>query len=166
MPIVSGSYVAPTWTNNAAPAIDAAELQALCDTVEASQTRLCGEIVARTGTGTSSSSSPCTLTFSRAVQAIIALGVRQTESDVGGYADTPATVTEIVMAEESTSFQSGHGFQVSYRTTGNGGGNIYGKKNSANTTYSWYCTNSPYGTNYLNVSGTTYYFLGLWGADE
>ncbi len=31
MPIVDGKYVAPTWVNNAPPAIDAAELQAICD---------------------------------------------------------------------------------------------------------------------------------------
>lgn len=31
MPIVNGNYVAPTWVDNAPPAIDAEELQAICD---------------------------------------------------------------------------------------------------------------------------------------
>lgn len=38
MPISGGKYVAPTWHNNAAPAIDAAELQAMSDTLAALQT--------------------------------------------------------------------------------------------------------------------------------
>ena len=37
MPIVDGSYVAPTWVNDNPPAMDAAEMQALTDTVEANQ---------------------------------------------------------------------------------------------------------------------------------
>ena len=38
MPTVNGSYQAPTWNNNAAPPIDAEELQAMCNTIEANQT--------------------------------------------------------------------------------------------------------------------------------
>lgn len=34
MPIVNGAYVAPTWNNDAPPAINAAELQDICDTIE------------------------------------------------------------------------------------------------------------------------------------
>ena len=34
MPISGGKYVSPTWHNNAAPALDAAELQAMTDTIE------------------------------------------------------------------------------------------------------------------------------------
>lgn len=34
MPIVNGAYVAPTWNNDAPPAINAAELQDICDTLE------------------------------------------------------------------------------------------------------------------------------------
>lgn len=33
MPISGGSYVSPTWTNDASPAINAAELQAITDTL-------------------------------------------------------------------------------------------------------------------------------------
>ena len=38
MPIISGSYVSPTWNNGAAPAIDKDELQDITDTVAANQT--------------------------------------------------------------------------------------------------------------------------------
>ena len=37
MPISGGKYVSPTWHNNAAPALDAAELQAMTDTIEGNQ---------------------------------------------------------------------------------------------------------------------------------
>ena len=37
MPIQSGKYVAPTWVNNAPPALDADELNAMSDTIESSQ---------------------------------------------------------------------------------------------------------------------------------
>ena len=37
MPTVSGKYQAPTWVNNAQPALDAAELQAITNAVEANQ---------------------------------------------------------------------------------------------------------------------------------
>ena len=34
MPISGGKYVAPTWVNNTSPAIDQAELQAVCNTLQ------------------------------------------------------------------------------------------------------------------------------------
>lgn len=37
MPIQNGEYVAPQWTNNAPPPLNASELQAICDTVESNQ---------------------------------------------------------------------------------------------------------------------------------
>lgn len=39
MPIVNGAYNAPTWNNNAPPAIDASELQDMCDTIETYSTQ-------------------------------------------------------------------------------------------------------------------------------
>ena len=33
MPISGGKYTAPTWANGASPAINASELQAICDTL-------------------------------------------------------------------------------------------------------------------------------------
>ena len=40
MPMSGGSYVAPTWVDNGPPALDATELQAMSDTIEANQTAL------------------------------------------------------------------------------------------------------------------------------
>lgn len=43
MPITNNKYQAPTWVNEAAPAIDADEMQAICDTVEKNQTESAGD---------------------------------------------------------------------------------------------------------------------------
>lgn len=40
MPMSGSQYVAPTWVNDNEPAIDASELQAMSDTIEANQTAL------------------------------------------------------------------------------------------------------------------------------
>lgn len=37
MPMSGNNYVAPTWVNGGPPALDAAELQAMCDTVQENQ---------------------------------------------------------------------------------------------------------------------------------
>lgn len=38
MPMMNNAYVAPMWANDSAPALDAAELQAMSDSIEGSQT--------------------------------------------------------------------------------------------------------------------------------
>lgn len=43
MPIISGAYVAPTWVDDSAPAIDAAELQAMSDTIEQNQSDIAAQ---------------------------------------------------------------------------------------------------------------------------
>ena len=74
MPISGGKYVSPTWHNNAAPALDAAELQAMTDTieenqnaVEAIQAAISGAakvaVGSYAGTGAYGQANPNTLTF-------------------------------------------------------------------------------------------------------
>lgn len=72
MPISGGKYVSPTWHNNAAPALDAAELQAMTDTIEENQESI-SEILndgichigagSYIGTGGSGSGSPTVINF-------------------------------------------------------------------------------------------------------
>ena len=82
MPLSGGKYVAPHWVNNSAPALDAAELQAICDTVVKNQgsaeslqkaiqtlTNTVGgkaatQVVSYTGTGTYGQNNPNRVTFS------------------------------------------------------------------------------------------------------
>ena len=78
MPLSGGKYVAPHWVNGGPPALDAAELQAICDTVVKNQTeagKISGlqslingkaklQIVTYVGTGTYGSNNPTTVRFS------------------------------------------------------------------------------------------------------
>ena len=80
MPMSGSNYVAPTWVDNAPPALDAAELQAMCNTIQENQsdatalqaalqaltTTVSGKspakIVSYVGTGTYGASNPCSIT--------------------------------------------------------------------------------------------------------
>ena len=55
MPIMNGRYVSPTWLNNAPPAIDQTELQAITDTLENVDGGSGGKVYATLVVGTSSS---------------------------------------------------------------------------------------------------------------
>ncbi|WP_298020986.1 hypothetical protein, partial [uncultured Dysosmobacter sp.] len=77
MPRVNNKYVCPAWKDNAAPAIDAAELLAIGQSIVANQTDIetlktaiaavSGAAKIQTGsyvgTGTYGESNPCSLTF-------------------------------------------------------------------------------------------------------
>lgn len=68
MPMNDGKYVAPTWVNGGPPALDASEMQAISDAIEAASavladgiTRIeCGGYL---GTGAYGAGSPNSLTF-------------------------------------------------------------------------------------------------------
>ena len=75
MPIVNGNYVAPTWINGQSPAINASELQAICDSLEQAGNSIAmlmpmltsaGKIEtgSYTGTGATGSANPVVLSFS------------------------------------------------------------------------------------------------------
>ena len=74
MPMSGSNYVAPTWVNKAPPALDAKELQAICNTIQKNQdnisslfSELGGTANCETGnyvgSGTSGDSNPNTITF-------------------------------------------------------------------------------------------------------
>lgn len=75
MPIVNGNYVAPTWINGQSPAINASELQAICDSLEQDGNGISMlmpllteagklETGSYTGTGATGSANPVVLSFS------------------------------------------------------------------------------------------------------
>ena len=75
MPIVNGRYQAPTWINGQSPAINASELQAICDSLEQAENSIATlmpmltsagkiETGSYTGTGTTGSATPVVLSFS------------------------------------------------------------------------------------------------------
>lgn len=150
MPISGGKYVAPTWNNGSSPAINAAELQAMCDTIATNQNATFSQIVSYTGTGDAGSTTPCSITFSQPVDVIIYVG---TQIATGGSLDG---IWSVKMANESTTWQGHHGLGLDNTNTAS----LFGKKSADNTTYSWYGGYAPY---QLNNAGQTYSFLGLSG---
>ena len=92
MPMSKNTYVAPTWVDNAPPAISASELQAMCDTIQENQgdvtslqtalqtltTTVNGkakvEVKTYVGTGTDGSSNKISLTFSFPPKMVVVSG--------------------------------------------------------------------------------------------
>jgi len=113
-----------------------------------------GEMVSYTGDGTYGSSHPCSVTFSIAPEIVIMVNEPSFHSQYGG---DEYNCFSIVTAALTTSYVAKKGFfdwleDLSYS---------YAKKSSNGKTISWYCTTNQY--NQLNLSGTTYFVLGLWG---
>ena len=91
MPIQNGKYVAPTWVNGAAPAIDATELQAISDSIVNNEEAITAigtpvqiETGSYTGTGTNGEDNPNSLTFSFVPQFITIIPSATTAGDPSG----------------------------------------------------------------------------------
>lgn len=163
MPMSDSNYVAPTWVNNAPPALDAAELQAMCNTIAENQSGLASaissltsaingraqvKIVSYVGTGTYGARNPCSITSDFPIQLAIGLGYSNgawtSLFNLGGNPTMDS-------ASLTTSYAQYFGFYGSnspYLT--------YGKKSSDNKTFSWYGNNAK---DQLNASGNRYYIF-------
>ena len=151
MPISGGKYVAPTWNNGSSPAINAAELQAISNTLAAVQTRAIVEVVSYTGTGTYGSSNPCSITFTTVPDMVIALDSSGSLRIPGGDAYSRLWLKPSLL---TTTYQANNGFYF-----GDYSSISYGRIQNGGKTIQWYSTGSS--TNQLNISGVTYYFLGI-----
>lgn len=145
MPIQNGKYVAPTWVNGAAPAIDATELQAISDSIVNNEEAITAigtqmaqiETGSYVGTGTFGASNPNTLTFSFSPKMVV---VTAPSYDFATHLiliyDSPSTVS---LRGGSSAFAD---ISVSW----------------AGTSVSFYSTNA---NNQLNGNGTAYYYCGI-----
>lgn len=145
MPIQNGKYVAPTWVNGAAPAIDATELQAISDSIVNNEEAITAigtqmaqiETGSYVGTGTFGASNPNTLTFSFSPKMVV---VTAPSNDFATHLiliyDSPSTVS---LRGGSSAFAD---ISVSW----------------AGTSVSFYSTNANY---QLNGNGTAYYYCGI-----
>ena len=164
MPISGGKYVAPTWTNGAAPAINAAELQAVCNTLESVQTRAKVQVVSYTGTGQYGSSHPCSITFTDAPDFVIFVGGTGSPSywsqpsitETGG---TGVTVYWVATACLTNSYQD-MGFLM--KSPGPAASS-YTRLSNNGKTIQWYVDATGSAEEQFNYSGITYYFLGISG---
>ena len=164
MPLNGGNYVAPKWVDNAAPALDAKELQAMCDSIVKNQTeakkvpglqslingRAQVQVVTYVGTGRYGADNPCSITFQFAPKVIFFVAEFNTTlwtSPYTGNHSLPASA-----------------FSLSYSTQAyfdNGGsGKRYGKRSSDGKTFFWYA-DEPYPEFQLNRNRHTYCFLGI-----
>ena len=153
MPMSGSNYVAPTWVNNAPPALDAAELQAMCNTIVQNQgdaaalraaiSSLTSVVNGATkvltgsyiGTGVHGSNNPNTLSFSENVFAFFIAGN-----------------------------QSGDGIGAAYFVYPGDGGYVTGElidtKWNSQRNVSWY--NGHYDSAQMNSSGVTYTWYALY----
>ena len=103
MPIVDGKYVAPTWVNNASPAIEADELNDLCQTVENLDSASVGAelwVFAGNGVSVTAQGGEYNQTVEAgengfAVFTAIVYGVYTISANIGGQVSETITVTSI-----------------------------------------------------------------------
>ena len=164
MPMSGSNYVAPTWVDNAPPAISASELQAMCNTIQENQGNLDdiiplvntisgkaqAQLVSYVGTGTYGASNPCSVNTNFPIKAVFLVGILH-NGDWMNLASNSSTVDKVCPNTLTTSFSDGQGFQ-------NGNfGTYYAKTSSSYNSVTWYNTYDPGAQ--LNSSGYTYYFL-------
>lgn len=153
MPIVNNNYTAPTWVNGQSPSINASELQAMSNTIAQNQTNVASllpllsssakiESGSYTGTGTSGSENPNSLTFSIAPAILFII----TANNV----NTPYQCFFINPCVSAWTLISSSGSYNRLRVTWN------------NNIVTWYTnvTSSPANVQ-LNTSGTTYYYIAI-----
>ena len=132
MPIVNGEYVAPTWNNDAAPAINAAELQAISDALAGGASIETGSYV---GTGTYGQANPTSITF----------------SDI-----TPKMV--IIYTYNGNWWNWADGIT---NTPYNAAQQYYTLNGKTLSWYMTTSADIPDASQQMNGSGTTYYYLGI-----
>ena len=172
MPLNGGNYVAPKWVDNAAPALDTKELQAMCDSIVKNQgdaaalkksletavnqinQNLSGrkqvELTSYVGTGLYGAENPCSITASFEIGAAFALGFHNGERMVSFNFASNNRVIMLSDTLKTDKYVDGVGFTESPYSSS-------GKKSSNGKTFFWYSTSRPqYQLNYANE---TYVFL-------
>lgn len=122
--------------------------------------------VTRVGTGSSSSSTPCEITFNFVPKCIMCLGVKDTTytglqfPNLGASNATKEVLALTIWTDLlTTSYASYILGNTNYNAMGNFGTQM--KKSEDGKTIYWYCTTSNNNARILNQSGYTYYFLAF-----
>ena len=161
MPLSGSTYVAPTWRNGGPPALDAAELQAISDSIvrnqgknadqdtliAALQTAVGGkariEVGSYVGTGTYGADNPCSITCSFPPKIIWIYAKGSTMIPAFDVATGYFSRTIVDFSSLSETYTSGRGFFLGDNKVGAGYG--YAKKSNGGKTIEWY---SNYKSNY------------------
>lgn len=118
------------------------------------------EITSYVGTGNGGSSYPCQISFRKAPKVVFFIGTIHSnvvDWNVWTHEDEYCKFV-LYTTILTTSYTSGNGLGYN-----NSASDTYGKKSSDGKTIYWY-SNAASGALYdqLNISGVTYYFLGVW----
>ena len=166
MPLNGGNYVAPKWVDNAAPALDAKELQAMCDSIVKNQTEV-GKIpglqafidgkaqvrvFSYVGNGIQGESAPCSVTAGFPIDLLIYLG----------YASSRSGPIENGIRLASKPFMYSGVLRETYQPVGLSisSSTSYGKKSGDGKTFYWYMNRTAGSAHdQLNNTGYVYYFL-------
>lgn len=166
MPIQNGKYVAPTWVNGAAPAIDATELQAISDSIVNNEEAITAigtpvqiETGSYVGTGHVNNASN-TLTFSIVPKLLIIVKGENDPyvgSGIGSWVPgDSAIIPYFILPVTSTELQI-------YHVTGSSGQATWNYTLSTNRkTFSWRIdTGTSYQANVLNLADQTYWYFAI-----
>ena len=111
MPMSGSNYVAPTWVDGGPPALDAEELQAMCDTIQENQGDVTSlqsavssisslvngkstmQVVTYIGTGTAGESNPTSISFSGQPKLLIVVSQNQNNVMLVATRNTDTFVT-------------------------------------------------------------------------
>lgn len=166
MPMSGSNYVAPKWVDKAPPALDAKELQAMCDSIVKNQgsaeslqkaiqtlTNTVGgktstQVVSYVGTGTFGAGNPCSITAGFPIKSATVLGmlIRRTGKFYNVQESSNGSALSVVTSLLSGAYTNGLGFNQDM------GQDSYGKISSNRKTYSWYSVaNATYQLNEANI---------------
>ena len=118
------------------------------------------QTVSRAGTGSDSSSNPCSITFSYAPSVVFCLGYTDSSGfwgcDYSNFGSSPGIVTSII----STTFSNMKCFSY-YSSQSEGRSSNYVRKSSDSKTIYWYHSFQDAACSQMNESGKTFYFIGF-----
>lgn len=185
MPITNGKYVNPGWKNGAAPALSAAELNAISDSIVSNATKITsldsliaslqstisgkGQVAlgSYVGTGTYGDDNPNSITFPFSVKVVWILGYLTNHSSYGDYfyqafvnGNGLPACSVLLASELTTTFKQG--FTLLDSTSQYNTWNGWAKKSADGKTVYWYIhAVKDVSTVQFNRSGTKYYYLGI-----
>ena len=170
MPLSGGKYVAPHWVNGGPPALDAGELQAMCDSIVKNQGDAANlqktlqtltntvngkarmQLVSYVGTGTYGQYNPCSITADFPIELAMFVGTFYGTyfQPVGQSQESLGRKYTAVSQFLSYSYQANAGFCLfdGYKS--------YGKLSSGGRGISWYHTGNS--DKQLNTAGTSFVF--------
>ncbi len=160
------AYVAPNWKNGAAPALDAAALQAISDAIVENQGDIASlktavaekadvVIGSYVGTGGYGSSRPSSLTFPSPVEFLWIYAIRYGDGSIGSTLYRGMTTLPTLTLLMNT-WRTTRGFDLINHSLTSAAA---ARRTNSGKTVEWYNSNSD--SSQGSISGYTYYYLAV-----